>query len=249
MAMETAKTTDPELTLRQDFEREDREDSRSLRWSLLAALAVHALLLTLTLPAKEAADPSWVESCSLRLSPQIYARPVRGPVTVPQTIPLATRDRVCYLFANPPQEGTEEPLLQPEYILDPELDPESFLRSESHQHATTRDLGVEPVLTHCVEPQWTEIARKVRIQGGVIVEILLREDGTVGESKVLKALPFGLTEAAVDAVAAWRYEPIEVEGKPTALRHIVVVRYELGELNCPRENHSFDEASSDDSSA
>ena len=233
--MDDPNAIDSQIVLLQDFETEDRDDSRNLRWSLLAALTVHATLLTVALPASEAIDESHVVACSFRPAKQIYARSARGMSqsgAVPRTVPPAMERRTCNLFSDPPLEDTSEPILEAE-LEELDLILELAPRPRSTPPSRAFDLGITPQLIACVEPQWTEVARRARLQGAVILEIVIQEDGTVTEPKVLKPLPFGLDEAAVEAVALWRYEPIEVEGKLVALRHVVAVHFQPGKSNCP----------------
>ncbi len=94
-----------------------------------------------------------------------------------------------------------------------------------------RDGVTEPVLVHRVRPVYPEKAKKRRIEGKVIFQIVIREDGTVGEVKVLKepAADLGFREAAVAAVKQWRYRPATKDGKPVPVYFTVVVKFRLDE--------------------
>ena len=76
-------------------------------------------------------------------------------------------------------------------------------------------------------PQYTEIARKARIQGVVIVEAIIDKTGNVTNVKILKGLPMGLDQAAADAVARWRFEPATLNGKPVAVIYNLTVNFRL----------------------
>lgn len=78
------------------------------------------------------------------------------------------------------------------------------------------------------DPAYTEAARRARIQGIVIVEVLIERDGRVSAARVLKPLPFGLAEAAQRAVMTWRYKPAR-EGE----RIVRTVRNELLHFKLP----------------
>ena len=76
-------------------------------------------------------------------------------------------------------------------------------------------------------PQYTEIARKARIQGVVIIEAIINKQGYVTDVKILKALPMGLDKAAAEAVSKWRFEPATLNGKPVAVIYNLTVNFRL----------------------
>ncbi len=87
-----------------------------------------------------------------------------------------------------------------------------------------RNPATPPELIKSVQPKYTAIARKARIQGVVILEVLIERDGSVSDARVLKPLPMGLDAAARQAVLYWRYEPgRNVRGEPVrTLLHVTV---------------------------
>jgi TonB family protein len=85
----------------------------------------------------------------------------------------------------------------------------------------------KPVKITEVQPQYTEIARKARIQGVVILQTIIDKEGNITDVKVLKALPMGLAEAAVSAVKQWKYEPATLNGKPVAVYFNLTVNFQL----------------------
>jgi protein TonB len=64
-----------------------------------------------------------------------------------------------------------------------------------------------PVAIHRVDPLYPDEALRARISGIVILETTIDHTGVVKEVTVLKPLPFGLSEAAVDAVKQWTFKP------------------------------------------
>ncbi|MXZ36674.1 MAG: energy transducer TonB [Holophagales bacterium] len=87
-----------------------------------------------------------------------------------------------------------------------------------------------PVKIHDVAPQYPDVAREARVQGVVILKTLIDDEGNVADIEVLKSLPMGLSEAAVDAVKQWKFEPATVDGTPVPTNHHVTVNFRLGEL-------------------
>ena len=77
------------------------------------------------------------------------------------------------------------------------------------------------------QPQYTEIARKARISGVVIVEAIIDKAGNVTNVKVLKGLPMGLDDAAADAVKKWKFKPATLNGKPVSVIYNLTVNFQL----------------------
>jgi protein TonB len=84
-----------------------------------------------------------------------------------------------------------------------------------------------PVLLADMQPRYTEIARKSRIQGMVILQTIIDREGRITNVKVLKGLPMGLTDAAVAAVEQRRYEPATLNGRPVAVILTLTVNFQL----------------------
>jgi len=76
-------------------------------------------------------------------------------------------------------------------------------------------------------PIYTEIARKARIQGVVIVQAIIDKEGNVTNVKVLKPLPMGLDQAAVEAIKKWKFKPATLNGKPVAVYYNLTVNFQL----------------------
>ncbi len=64
-----------------------------------------------------------------------------------------------------------------------------------------------PVIIHRVEPLYSEEARKARYQGTVVLEAIVRKDGTCDIIRVVRSLGFGLDENAMLALKQWRFRP------------------------------------------
>jgi TonB family protein len=68
--------------------------------------------------------------------------------------------------------------------------------------------GAYPVkCLYCPDPEYSDAARKEKLQGSVTLEVLVRPDGRVGRLRIIKGLGLGLDERAMDAVRGWRFEP------------------------------------------
>jgi len=88
--------------------------------------------------------------------------------------------------------------------------------------------GVEPPrLLREVKAQYTEDARTRGVTGDVVLEIVIRSDGSVGDVKVLRGLGFGLDERAVTAVRSWKFSPARRLGTPVDVIVEVEVEFSL----------------------
>ncbi len=88
--------------------------------------------------------------------------------------------------------------------------------------------GVEPPrLLKEVKADYTEDARRQGIKGEVVMEIIVRRDGTVGDTRILNRLGAGLDERAVQAVRQWRFAPATRQGSPVDVLVEVSVEFRL----------------------
>jgi periplasmic protein TonB len=88
-----------------------------------------------------------------------------------------------------------------------------------------RNPEVPPRLLTSVEPVYSGEARRRGISGIVVLEIVIESDGRVSAGRVLKPLPFGLPQAAIDAVGKWRYSPAIDRGRPVRALQQVTVKF------------------------
>ncbi|MBN1222997.1 MAG: energy transducer TonB [Candidatus Aminicenantes bacterium] len=84
-----------------------------------------------------------------------------------------------------------------------------------------------PRLIKRVNPVYPEEARKSGIQGIVLLEAQIDEQGRVSQVKILKSESAILNDPAVDAVKQWVYEPYIVDGKPARVLFTVTIRFKL----------------------
>lgn len=87
----------------------------------------------------------------------------------------------------------------------------------------------EPVRVHAPQPAYTAEARDARIQGAVVLQLVIGAEGRVTRAEVVRGLPLGLTESALETVRGWRFEPATFDGVPVAVEYVVAVRFRLDE--------------------
>lgn len=84
-----------------------------------------------------------------------------------------------------------------------------------------------PVVIHRVEAAYTEKARNERIEGIVIIEAVIDRTGHVRDANVLKPLPDGLDQAAIDAVKQWTFVPGTLNGVPVDVLYNLTINFHL----------------------
>jgi TonB family protein len=71
-----------------------------------------------------------------------------------------------------------------------------------------------PRIVTQVKPKYTDEALARKIQGTVILEMIVTRDGQPAQIAVWRSLDPGLDDAAVRAASAWRFEPGRLAGIP-----------------------------------
>jgi TonB family protein len=79
-------------------------------------------------------------------------------------------------------------------------------------------------VTHSVLPVYPELAKQAHITGTVEIDLGISPRGDVANYRVLVGPPL-LTDAAVDAIREWKFQPNEVQGEPTWSRTRALVRF------------------------
>ena len=83
-----------------------------------------------------------------------------------------------------------------------------------------------PRLIEEVRPHYTSDALRSKIQGTVVLEAIVRSDGSPSHIRVLRSLDRGgLDEEAVAAVAKWRFEPGRLAGEPVDVLVTIMVDF------------------------
>jgi protein TonB len=81
-------------------------------------------------------------------------------------------------------------------------------------------------LIHKVEPIYPSEARLQRVEGAVMLDVLIGEDGNVHAVQVTNGQPL-LAKAAASAVKQWRYQPFELNGKPVSIHNQITIQFKL----------------------
>jgi TonB family protein len=84
-----------------------------------------------------------------------------------------------------------------------------------------------PSILREVKADYTEEARRRNIEGEVVLEIVVRRDGSVGDVRLVNGLASGLNDRAIAAVKQWRFSPAKRLGTPVDVIVEVAVEFKL----------------------
>ena len=78
-----------------------------------------------------------------------------------------------------------------------------------------------------VRPEYPPDMQQSRIQGPVLIEATLNEQGCVASARAVKSPALGLSLAALRAVSGWVFEPVEIAGKAVPTSMTITVNFTL----------------------
>lgn len=98
----------------------------------------------------------------------------------------------------------------------------------SIRHPKDADVTMPKILTK-IEPKYPASARKAKLSGEIVLEVILGADGVPHAPTVVSMTPGTeeLAAAAVDAVMRWRYAPATLDGEPVPVYFRVTVQFKL----------------------
>ena len=129
-------------------------------------------------------------------TPQVEASPSPTPSEQPSAQVTAEKDKDYRCTT----DGTLEHLLE-------ESDVVAF---------SAKEVDTKAEITSRPDPMYTREARRVGVQGIVTLKLLLLPDGKLDRIKVVKQLPYGLTENAIYAACKVKFKPAMKGGQPVA---------------------------------
>jgi protein TonB len=200
------------------------------------AITVPPVDMSLFLPRIE--PPRYVEVVSAPPRIQKYTVPDPNLLTTPTSIP----EKIAYVDEPPkpsvgfsPLNGTggvgtlliDIPNRQPE-VTPPTLAPPAPPPPPAPvKAAPIRVSHFDPAaLIHQVNPVYPPLAKQTHVQGIVVLEAIISEEGAIESLRVVSGHPL-LTQATLDAVKQWRYRPVLLNGEPIEIITTVTVTFTL----------------------
>lgn len=215
-----------------------RDDRRVVTAALAAALALHVtLLLVLPLPERPAPPPPPETGRQINLHvlelepPPAVPPPERPPVPSERLMPVPFDVRPDDAPISEPApldvpltdlHPDVPPLL--EGIEPPPAPPEPAVWNEGDARLERPRLVGEKV-----RPEYPELARITGRGGTVHLRAVVDESGSVVSIEVVSAPTpdLGFSDAAIDAVSQWRYEPGTVNGRPVKVAMRIEVEFSV----------------------
>ena len=88
--------------------------------------------------------------------------------------------------------------------------------------------GVKPPkCVYCPDPSYTDPARLAKLNGTAVMEVVVTAEGQTGPVRLVKGLPFGLNESAMEAVRRWKFSPATLNGAPVTVKVMIEVTFRL----------------------
>jgi TonB family protein len=88
-----------------------------------------------------------------------------------------------------------------------------------------------PTLIYKVQPKYSRSAVTAKVEGKVILYVVVDADGAPRRIRILKSLEPGLDKNAVEAVRKWRFRPGAKDGRPVAVAATVEVNFRLADAS------------------
>jgi TonB family protein len=84
-----------------------------------------------------------------------------------------------------------------------------------------------PKLISQSEPGYSEEARAAKIQGSVLLSVVVDEQGSLRDIKVVRPIGYGLDEKAIETVQHWKFQPAMKDGHAVAVQSRIEVTFRL----------------------
>ena len=77
-----------------------------------------------------------------------------------------------------------------------------------------------------VQPEYPPMAKQLRVEGTVELEVLISETGAVAKVRIVSGNAI-LTASSADCVRKWKFKPFIAEGKPIQVLAPITLNYKL----------------------
>lgn len=89
--------------------------------------------------------------------------------------------------------------------------------TDSNRVFSGREVTQKARVLNKAEPTYTESARRFGVQGTVVLRAVFSKDGEVTNIHVVRKLPHGLTQQAINSARGISFSPAQFEGRPVSM--------------------------------
>jgi protein TonB len=196
----------------------------------LAALALTAAHSNEQVPEPETMTPPTI--VGIMLAPPPVAQPQPEPKPQPKQQPKPTPTPLPKALskplpkAPPSEKAVSAPKVQPAPVTKTKAPP---IKTASAEPAIQPPSAEAKGLNNKA-PLYPQLSRKKKEQGTVLLLILVKTDGTVGEIKLKTSSGFTrLDQAAKQAVKRWQFQPALKDGKPIDFWYELPLKFRLNQ--------------------
>jgi TonB family protein len=100
--------------------------------------------------------------------------------------------------------------------------------SSDHQPAPqVMSASLKPTIIYRENAGYTMEARQNRVEGVVVLSVVFNVNGSITDVRVVRGLPDGLTEKAIEAAKKIRFQPAVKDGTPVSVRGAIEFSFKL----------------------
>ena len=173
--------------------------------------------------------------------PAVAPAPTSAPASEPQKSAVKVPDMFGALNAHPTSHARSDDPAEAAPSLDASAAPEnigglpSLAPGPTAPPTAAATVPVEhrvrvggqikpPRLVSTVLPEYPAMARNAGVEGDVVVDTTIDENGKVATMKIISG-PVLLRQAALDALRRWKYEPSKLNGQPVQVQMTVTIKF------------------------
>jgi TonB family protein len=100
-------------------------------------------------------------------------------------------------------------------------------KRQTNAEASRIGAGVAPKLLYKLEPSYSDEARAAKVQGVVVLSVVVGTDGKTSDIQLRKGLGYGLDEQALNAITQWTFKPGMRDGMAVPVQASIEVNFRL----------------------
>jgi len=187
-----------------------------------AAISPKQTAVTTTLKAKQAKPVTSGPGQASATAPVVVSRAVLPPLEV--EVVAGDQHRTVQAGSNSVQLDMRPPSSSsPALPAPPASDAAAVIAASTRVHLSP---SATQTLSRPVEPNYPLLAREMKIQGAVVLDVLIGREGIIQHLRVLSG-PSILSAAAQEAVKQWRFRPYLQSGQPVETEARITVNFTI----------------------